>query len=103
MRIYNDGVTGTSAFPPASAETAVQAGSTTQAGSTRYSGADQVEISSLSGNIAAATAALASKQAARVGQLAAIYGKGEYQVNSVRVSQALVSHALSNSSVDGDT
>jgi hypothetical protein len=103
MRIYNDGIGGASAFQPASGETGVQTGSTTRAGSTRYSGADQVEISSLSGNVAAATAALASQQAARVSRLAALYGRGEYQVNSMQLSRALVSNALSNSSVDGDT
>jgi len=101
MRIYNDGI-GASAFQPGSVDTAQSAGSSTRTGSAGSSGTDQVEISSLSGNIAAATSALAGQQAARVSQLAALYAKGDYQVNSLRVSQALVSNALS-ASLDGDS
>jgi hypothetical protein len=57
-------------------------------------GGDQVAISSLSGNIAASAAALASQHASRVSQLAALYGKGAYQPDSLQTSRALVSAAM---------
>jgi hypothetical protein len=57
-------------------------------------GTDQVDISSLSGNVAASSAALASQQAARVSHLAALHSKGEYQLDSMQISRALLSGAI---------
>jgi hypothetical protein len=102
MQIHNDGIAGPAASQSAPAESAAQPGSSTQIGFPN-SGADQVEISSLSGNIAASVNALANQQAGRVSQLAALYARGEYQVNSQQLSHALVSAAISGGSMGEDS
>ena len=102
MRIDSDGIAASAAAPGASAGSAVQPGLSTRAGLVADSGADQVDISSLSGNIAASAAALASQQAVRVSQLAALYAKGEYQVDSAQLSRALVSGAIAGGSLGED-
>jgi anti-sigma28 factor (negative regulator of flagellin synthesis) len=104
MRIQNDGIAGPSASGPAAAESVAQSGASTRAGSAgSSSGADQVEISSLSGNVAAAAATLASTQADRVSQLAALYAKGEYRVDSMQLSRALISSAISSGSEEEES
>jgi anti-sigma28 factor (negative regulator of flagellin synthesis) len=103
MRIHNDGIAASAASQAAAAETAAQPGLSKQAGSVANSGADQVDISSLSGNIAASAAALTGQQAARVSQLAALYAKGEYRVDSVQLSRALVSTALASGPAEEDS
>ena len=100
MRIHNDGTAGPAASQAVPVDGAAQPGSTTRASSISGSGADQVEISSLSGNIAASVAGLAGRQAARVSQLAAQYAKGDYHVNALQLSRALVSGALAGGSVE---
>src|ERR1035438_905768 len=99
MRIQNDGIANLAASQAAQVQSATQPGGSTQAESIAHSGADQVAISSLSGNIAASSAALAGQQAARVSQLAAVYARGEYQANSLETSRALVSAAIAGGSV----
>ena len=94
MRIQSDGMAAAAASPAAQAESTVQSGSFTKAGSAANSASDQVDISSLSGNVAASVTALAGQQAARVSELAALYARGEYQVDSLRISRALVSGAI---------
>jgi anti-sigma28 factor (negative regulator of flagellin synthesis) len=103
MRIYNDGIAALAASQAAAAESAAQPGSSPQAGLVADSGADQIDISSLSGNVAASAAALAGQQAARVSQLAALYAKGEYQVDSLQLSRALVSEAIASGSLEEDS
>jgi hypothetical protein len=103
MRIHNDGIAGPAASQSTPAESAAQPGSSTLSASVANGGTDQVDISSLSGNVAASAGALASQQAARVSQLAALYSRGEYRVDSMEVSRALVSAAISGSSMEEDS
>lgn len=103
IQIQNDGIAGLAPSQSAPAGSVAQSGSSTKAGSAANSGADQVDISTLSGNIASSTAALASQQAARVSQLAALYAKGQYRVDSRQLSSALVSRALASGSVGEDS
>jgi hypothetical protein len=103
IQIHNDQVAGIATPLAAPVESAAQRSGSTQTESTGHSGADQVAISSLSGNIAASAAALANQQAARVSQLAAIYAKGEYQPDSLATSRALVSAAIAGGSVEEDS
>ncbi len=103
IRIQNDGIAAASTSQLAPTENAGKPGSTSQSGSPSTGGADLVDISSLSGNIAESANALAAQQAARVSELAALYSKGEYQVNSAQLSHALVSAAIGGGSLDGDS
>jgi anti-sigma28 factor (negative regulator of flagellin synthesis) len=99
IQIYNDGLAGAGASEAARAQEL----SHTTTGGKPASGAaagaeDQVQISSLSSTLTAQ----GSERAARVAQLAAAYQSGQYQVNSVEVSRAMVNHALQAGSVEGD-
>ena len=96
MKIQNDGIASAATSIPAP----VESGSSEKSGSSFSSslisgGGDQVDISSLSGNITASSNALAGKESARVSQLAALYAKGDYQVDSMQLSQKMVAGALS--------
>jgi hypothetical protein len=102
MRIHSEGIAAAAASPAAQAESPAKTGSSAQTGSGPNSVADRVDISSLSGNVAASVAALASQQAARVSQLAALYAKGEYSGDSLQLSRALVSQAISGGPVGED-
>jgi hypothetical protein len=103
IRIQNDGVASAATSLPAPVEsvTAEKSGSSSFTGSVGSSGGDQVDISSLSGNITESSNALAAQGAARVSQLAALYSKGEYQVDSMQLSQSLVAGAISGSVAAG--
>ena len=102
IRIQNDGIGATGSSQVAPVDNAGRSGQSTFTSSIGNSGSDHVDISSLSGNIAATSSALADQQAARVSQLAALYSKGDFQVDSAQLSRALVSGAMSGSSFDGD-
>lgn len=102
IRIQNDGIASLAASQAAQLESVTQPGGSTQADSVTHGGADQVAISSLSGNIAASAAALAGQQTARVNQLAALYAKGAYQPDSLETSRAMVSAALAAGSMEED-
>jgi anti-sigma28 factor (negative regulator of flagellin synthesis) len=102
MRIHNDAIATAAASQASPAESASPPGAPARAGSAAGSGTDQVDISSFAGNVAASISALAAEQAARVSDLAAIYAKGQYQVDSTQLSRALVSRALDGGSVEGD-
>lgn len=102
IRIQNDGVAAATNAQAAPAANAAQKGSSLLSGSIAPAGADQVDLSPLSGNIAATVGALASQQASRVSQLAALYSKGEYPVDSAQLSRALVQRAMSSDAVEGD-
>jgi anti-sigma28 factor (negative regulator of flagellin synthesis) len=103
IRLQNDGVAGASSSA-ASQTNLTPSGSPITPASGVNSGAatDQVEISSLSENVASASSALQTQQADRVSHLAAVYAKGQYQVDSAQLSHALVSHALASGSVEND-
>jgi anti-sigma28 factor (negative regulator of flagellin synthesis) len=103
MQIHNDGIAGPAASQPAPVESVAQPGSSTRIGMAAESDADQVEISSLFGNIASGATALAEQQAARVSQLAALHASGQYQVDSTQLSRALVSEAIASGSAGEDS
>jgi anti-sigma28 factor (negative regulator of flagellin synthesis) len=99
IQIHNDGIAGPAASQSAPVESVAQPGSSTRISIAANSDADQVEISSLFGNIASSASALADQQAARVTQLAALYARGQYQVDSQQLSRALIAEAISSGSV----
>jgi len=99
IQIHNHGIVGPETPPSAPLGNVAQPGSSTRIGIAANSDADQVEISSLLGNIASSAAVLADQQAAHVTQLAAVYARGQYPVDSLQLSHALVSEAISSSSV----
>ena len=103
MRIHNDGIAAAAASQAAPAENAAQPGSSTLSVPVATSGGDQVDISSLSGNVASSVGALAEQQSAHVSQLAALYAKGEYQVDSMQTSRALLSGAIASGPVEEDS
>ena len=102
MRIQNDAIATTAASQAARTESAVPSVSSTRVSSAATSGGDQVDLSSLSGNVAASLAAMASQRAARVSQLAALYAKGQYQVDSGQLSRAMVSQAVAGDPLEED-
>jgi hypothetical protein len=103
MRIHNNEIGATGASASAPVETALQRqGSLRPSGSAGFGGADYVEISSLSGNIAATSAALVNQQAARVSRLAALYAGGDYQVDSMQLSRALISGSLAGGGFESE-
>jgi anti-sigma28 factor (negative regulator of flagellin synthesis) len=64
-------------------------------------GQDSVEISSLSTRLSAANQQEDARVSDRVSALAALYARGQYQVDTGNLSRALVSHALSGA-IAGD-
>jgi len=102
IRLQNDGVAGASTSAAGQTNLTQAGSSITPASGLNAAAADQVEISSLSEGISNTNNALGSQQADRVSQLAAVYNKGQYQVDSVQLSRALVSRALASGSVESD-
>lgn len=102
MRIHNDAVSTSAASQAAQAESVAQSGSKGRLNSTGATGGDQVQISSLSGNLASSNAALASQQSSRVSHLAALYAKGNYDGNAAQISKALVAGAITSGSVGAE-
>lgn len=98
MRIQSDSVGATGNSQGTGAVDLSQQGGSAQRSGAAGLGADEVSISSLSGGIAQSSNNLASHEAARVSQLAALYAKGEYHVDSAQLSHALVSSALQSRS-----
>jgi len=50
--------------------------------------------------VATSVGALGEQQAARVSQLAALYARGDYQVDSMQVSRALISGAIASGPIE---
>jgi len=94
MRIQSDSIGATGNSQSTSTVDLQQQGSTAQRSGGAGSSGDEVSISSLTGGIADSSNNLATQEAARVSQLAALYSRGEYQVDSGRLSSSLVSSAL---------
>jgi anti-sigma28 factor (negative regulator of flagellin synthesis) len=63
----------------------------------RSTGGDSVEISSMAEGIADASATQNIQNAERVQRLSAIYAAGRYQVDSLQLSRAMVSNAITSS------
>jgi len=58
------------------------------------SGEDRLEISSFADQVSAATEAHVAQRAERVKQLTSLYQSGRYEVDTSKLSQALVNSAL---------
>jgi len=95
--MLNDGLTGASgAKVGRTDETSHPAGPSRPAvGTSAIRGGDRVDISSLSQNVGAASAAQQAQQADRATKIAGLYRSGQYHVDSALVSRAMVSQALS--------
>ena len=95
-------MTGASAPETSRTQDIIQIGSSSTGSSSRIGGlSDSVQISSLSGAIAAASNSLDTVQSSRISQLQRLYQSGQYQVDSAAVSRAMVSEALQFSGVEG--
>jgi hypothetical protein len=64
-------------------------------------GIDSVSVSSLASKVAQASAVDENRASDRVSQLAALYARGKYRPDSVSLSRAMVSRALTDSSGGG--
>ncbi len=95
MRIIDNNQTGASL--PARTERAgqVQPAGSTGAGRVKGAAGDQVELSGFAGKISASLKADASSHADRVRSIAEAVRSGSYKVDSMAVSKALVSQAIS--------
>lgn len=102
IQIYNDGLAGAGAGSGSSEVSRAQDVSRSTPGSQKPAsgggGEDSVQISSLSSTLSAQS----SDRAARVAQLAAAYQSGNYQVNSMDLSKAMVNNALQSGKVDSE-
>jgi anti-sigma28 factor (negative regulator of flagellin synthesis) len=98
IQIYNDGLAGAGASETSRAQelSRTTTGGAPSSGSTA-GGEDQVQISSVSSSLSAQ----GSERAARVQELAAAYQSGQYHVNSLDLSKALVDNALKTGGVEG--
>ena len=94
IRIQSDHLAGTQTADTSRTSEVSQSLASSSSRARGGSGADSVEISSLSEGIAAANAAQSAQQAGRVRHLAALYASGRYQVDSKAVSHAIVSESL---------
>jgi anti-sigma28 factor (negative regulator of flagellin synthesis) len=69
-------------------------GGTKSGGAISSDGEDQVEVSATTSSIGAAVSAQNTARSNRVQQLGALYASGQYNADSLKTSQALVSGAL---------
>lgn len=105
VRIQNDTAAGAAASEASRSEEAsrVANGAGKPSSGTSAIGVDRIEISSLSESISASSRMQDAGQADRVRKLVAIYERGQYQVDSVRVSRALVEHAVHTGRPESNT
>lgn len=103
IRIYNDGLAGTSASQTErTQEPAIGSSSASRQGTgPTNNGGDHVAISSLSESIATANRSDEAQQAARVRQLSALYQSGQYHVDSLKLSRTMVKQALNTGGAEG--
>jgi anti-sigma28 factor (negative regulator of flagellin synthesis) len=99
IQIYNDGLAGAAASGTGrTQELSSPAPAAKPSSGTGAGGEDTVQISSLS----TAVSSQGSDRAARVQALAAAYQSGQYEVNAMHVSRALVNHALQPGSAESE-
>jgi anti-sigma28 factor (negative regulator of flagellin synthesis) len=96
MKIQNEGLNGSTPLETGRTASVTPPANNNGSGGTKVSGAegDSVEISGISSRLAEANAVNGQQRENRVSQLAAVYARGEYQVNASNLSRSLVSHAL---------
>ena len=96
MKIHTDGLQGTNPLETGRTQGVPHPGGSGANGSTvaGHEG-DTVQISGISQQLADSNALDGKQRENRVAELAALYGKGQYQVNSAALSQKLVSNSIS--------
>ena len=98
IRIYNESLSGAAASQTSRAdELSRVTGGSRSSQTSAASGEDQVQISSISENIATQ----AANRAAHVQSLAALYQSGKYQVNYADLAHSLVSNSLQAGGAEG--
>jgi Anti-sigma-28 factor, FlgM len=96
MRIYDRDLTGTAAADTGRAPETQKADRDTAAAPSQIgsNSGDRVELSSGLASVSRALASYASDRATQIQQLAAQFQSGNYQPNSLAISQGLVAQAL---------
>lgn len=96
MKIHNDGLQGTNPLETGRTQGAPQPGSLTGLPGHSIAGheGDSVQISGISQHLAESNALETQHREARVAALAALYAKGQYQVNAAALSRKLVSNSI---------
>lgn len=96
MKIHNDGLQGTNPLETGRTQGPQQPGGATGLNGQTVSGheGDTVQISGISQHLAQSNALDAQQRETRVAQLASLYAKGQYHVNSAALSQKLVSNGI---------
>lgn len=104
IRIQNESSSSTAAAPSSRADelSRVSVGNAKSRSHILKSTDDTVEISAFSENIAVVNHSQSVHDAGKVQQLAALYRKGSYQVDSRELSQALISNAVGSARTQGD-
>jgi len=97
MKIHNDGLQGTNPLETGRTQGLQQPGNTQGLPGQTIAGheGDSVQISGISQHLAESNALDSQQRETRVAQLAALYSKGQYQVNAAALSQKLVSNSIS--------
>ena len=96
MKIQTDGLAGASGIETARAQEAAAAaqGGKSHGTAAPATAGDSVQLSSLSARVQAAASTEETGMSARASEIAALYAKGQYQVDAGKLSHALVSSAL---------
>ena len=97
MKIHNDGIQGTSPLETGRTQNTQSPGGAQGLSGQKISGheGDSVQISGISQHLAESNALDSQQRETRVAQLAALYSKGQYQVNAAALSHKLVSNSTS--------
>jgi anti-sigma28 factor (negative regulator of flagellin synthesis) len=102
IRIHNESPNTTGAAPSTRADELSRVSGSPKSGSRpSVTSEDTVEISSFSGNIAETNNTRAIHDAGRVQQLASLYRRGSYQVDSLQLSRSIVSNSLGTGLSEG--
>jgi len=96
MKIHSDGLQGTNALETGRTQGAQQPGGASGLPGQTIAGheGDSVQISGISQHLAESNALDGKQRESRVAELAALYSKGNYQVDAAALSRKLVSHSV---------
>jgi anti-sigma28 factor (negative regulator of flagellin synthesis) len=104
MKIHTDGLQGANQLETGRTQSTPHTGSAGGAnGGNTIAGhdGDTVEISGISQQLADSNAVDGKQRENRVAELAALYAKGQYQVDAAALSQKLVASSITGGEVDG--
>lgn len=96
MKIHNDGLQGTNALETGRTQGAQQPGGASGLPGQTTAGheGDSIQISGISQHLAESNALDSKQRESRVAELAALYSKGNYQVDAGALSRKLVSNSI---------